>query len=70
MVPVKVENRCFPFGMITEIRLTEYWAPTGRGHDRGLTDRSPGGGGVVVRANPGLVGEVDGGPDLYLSASS
>jgi hypothetical protein len=70
MVPVKVENRCFPVGMITEIMLTKYRAPTGRGHDRGLTDRSPGGAGVVVRANPGLVGDVDGGPGLYLCASS
>jgi hypothetical protein len=70
MVPLKVENRCFPFRVITEIMLTEYQAPTGRGHDRGLTDRSPDGAGVVVRANPGLVGEVDGGPDLYLCASS
>jgi len=36
----------------------------GVAHDRGPPDRGPGGAGVVVRANPGLVAEVDGGTRL------
>ena len=41
---------------------------TGGLDDRGLPDRGPGGAGVVVRAQSGLVGEIDGGPDFLASA--
>jgi hypothetical protein len=42
----------------------------GGGHHRGLPDRRPGRAGVVVRAHPGLVDEVDRGPTSAASRRS
>jgi hypothetical protein len=40
-------------------------AGTGGGHDRGVSDWCPGGAGVVIRAQSGLVEEVDRRPVFF-----
>src|SRR3954469_3226575 len=63
-LPVWVENRSRPCVVTAEIMLRPVSGVGGLDH-RDLADGCPGGAGVVVRADPGLVAEVDRRPCGY-----